>query len=122
MSLFAAVQAACLASYGVLVLLAARQDLRMRRIADGLALAVAGSYVLWALSGLALATLTASALAFALLAAAGLFGAGACAFALGAMGGGDVKLLAAAGLFAGPGLMADFLLVTAVVSGVLAIA
>ena len=47
------------------------------------------------------------------------FALGALAFAVGAFGGGDVKLLAAASLFAGPALLPDLLLVTAFVGGAL---
>src|SRR5215813_2133775 len=117
MSLFAPLQMACLAAFGVLLLVAAWQDLRTLRIADGLAIGIAASYAVWVLSGLALGTASYSSIAPALLGAVLLFAAGAGAFAAGALGGGDVKLLAAAGLFAGPGLMPDFLLVTAIVAG-----
>jgi len=58
----------------------------------------------------------------ALACAAAVFAAGAVAFAAGALGGGDVKLLAAASLFAGMGPISDFLLVTALVGGVLGVA
>ncbi len=54
--------------------------------------------------------------------AAGLFGVGAVAFANGMIGGGDVKFLAAVGLFAGPAHVVDFMLVTALVGGVLGLA
>ena len=60
-----------------------------------------------------------TAIGLALACAAVVFGAGTAAFAAGALGGGDVKLLAAASLFAGPGLISDFLLVTALAGGVL---
>ena len=46
-----------------------------------------------------------------------MFGLGTLAFAAGAMGGGDVKLAAAASLFAGPALILDFVTVTALVGG-----
>jgi prepilin peptidase CpaA len=119
MSLFALLQIACLATFGALLLVAAWQDLRTLRIADGLALGIVASSAVWALGGLALGTSTYTSLGLGLLGAVVLFAAGAGAFAVGALGGGDVKLLAAAGLFAGPGLMPDFLLVTAIVGGLL---
>ena len=119
MSLFAPLQMACLAAFGVLLLVAAWQDLRTLRIADGLAIGIAASYAVWALSGLALGTASYSSIALALLGAVLLFAAGAAAFVAGALGGGDVKLLATAGLFAGPSLMPDFLLVMAIVGGLL---
>ena len=77
------------------------------------------TFLVWALGGLVLGTLSYAAIALALACAAVVFGVGIAAFAAGALGGGDVKLLAAASLFAGPGLIADFLLVTALAGGVL---
>ena len=44
------------------------------------------------------------------------------AFAAGLLGGGDVKLLSAASLFAGPAFMLDFLTVTALSGGAMALA
>ena len=44
------------------------------------------------------------------------------AFAVGALGGGDVKLLAAVSLFAGPGRLVDFLIITAIAGGLLGLA
>jgi prepilin peptidase CpaA len=51
-----------------------------------------------------------------------LFAVGVAAFAIGILGGGDVKLLAAVGLFAGPAGILDLLLVTALAGGLLGIA
>lgn len=45
---------------------------------------------------------------------------GAGLFALGAFGGGDAKLIAAISLWAGPSLLGQFLLITAISGGVLA--
>jgi prepilin peptidase CpaA len=47
---------------------------------------------------------------------------GATGFAAGVLGGGDVKLLAAASLFAGSARLVDFLVVTALVGGALGLA
>jgi prepilin peptidase CpaA len=44
------------------------------------------------------------------------------AFALGALGGGDVKLLAAISLFAGPQRLPGFLIITAIAGGLLGLA
>lgn len=119
MSLLAPLQIGCLVAFALLLVLAAWQDLRTMRIADIVSLAIVAVFAVWALSGFVLGTLSFATLGFALVGAAVLFGAGAAAFAAGALGGGDVKLLAAAGLFAGVGPMSDFLLVTALVGGVL---
>lgn len=103
----------------MLLLLAAWQDLRTMRIANAVALAIVACFGVWALGGLALGTASFSAIGLALACAAATFAAGTAAFAAGALGGGDVKLLAACSLFAGPALMLDFLIVTALVGGVL---
>jgi prepilin peptidase CpaA len=122
MSLFATVQTSCLIAFAVLLLLAAWQDWRTMQIADGISLAIAALFVPWALAGIAAGTFSLLDLALALACAAGMFGLGTLAFAAGAMGGGDVKLAAAASLFAGPGLMLDFVTVTALVGGLLGVA
>jgi prepilin peptidase CpaA len=85
-------------------------------------LAIVGTFALWAVAGLMLDRLSASQLGMALACGAGVFVAGAVAFSVGVMGGGDVKLLAAASLFAGPARQLDFLTITAVVGGVLGLA
>jgi prepilin peptidase CpaA len=122
MSLFALFQIGCLVALALLLLVAAWQDLRTMRIADGLSLAIVVVFAVWALSGLALGTLSLSTIGLAVVCSVVLFGAGAAAFAVGAFGGGDVKLLAAASLFAGPALISDFLMVTALAGGALGIA
>ena len=122
MSLFATVQTSCLIAFAVLLLLAAWQDWRTMQIADGISLGIAALFVPWALTGIAAGTFSLLDLALALACAAGMFGLGTLAFAAGAMGGGDVKLAAAASLFAGPGLMLDFVTVTALVGGLLGVA
>ena len=121
MSLLAPVQTGCLIAFAMLLLLAAWQDLRTMHIADAVSVAIVAAFVLWALSGLVLGSLSFTAVGLALACAAATFGGGAAAFAAGALGGGDVKLLAAASLFAGPGLISDFLLVTALAGGALGI-
>ena len=122
MSLFATVQTGCLIAFAVLLLLAAWHDWRTMQIADGISLGIAALFVPWALTGIAAGTFSLLDLALALACAAGMFGLGTLAFAAGAMGGGDVKLAAAASLFAGPGLMLDFVTVTALVGGLLGVA
>ncbi len=122
MSLFAPLQAGCLFAFALLLVAAGWQDLRTMRIANRLSLGIAACFVLWALAGLALGTLSIGHVALSAVGAAALFAAGAIAFAAGGLGGGDVKLLAAAGLFAAPGLLIEFLTVTALVGGVLGLA
>jgi prepilin peptidase CpaA len=122
MSLFASVQTGCLIALAVLLLLAAWQDWRTMQIADGISLGIIAVFVAWAATGFAAGTFPLLDLALALACAAGMFGLGTLAFAAGAMGGGDVKLAAAASLFAGPSLILDFVTVTAVIGGLLGVA
>ena len=122
MSLLAPLQIACLVAFALLLLLAAWQDLRTMRIADAVSLTIVPVFAVWALSGLALGTLSFSTAGLALACAAAAFGVGAVAFAAGVLGGGDVKLLAASSLFAGPALMPDFLMATSLAGGVLGLA
>ena len=122
MSLFASVQIGCLIAFAVLLLLAAWQDWRTMQIADGISLGIIAVFVAWATTGFAAGTFSLLDLALALACAAGMFGLGTLAFAAGAMGGGDVKLAAAASLFAGPSLILDFVTVTAVIGGLLGVA
>jgi len=122
MSLLAPLQTGCLIAFAAFLLAAAWQDLRSMRIADGLSLAIVAAFGVWAAAGLYSGTYSLSRLGISAACAAGLFGLGAVAFAAGAIGGGDVKLLTAAGLFAGPTLLADFLLITAIVGGIIGLA
>ena len=122
MSLLAPLQTGCLVGFALLLVLAAWQDLRTMRIADAVSLAIVPVFAVWAVSGLVLGSLSFSVIGLALACAAAMFGAGAAAFAIGAVGGGDVKLLAASSLFAGPALLPDFLMVTSLAGGVLGLA
>ncbi len=122
MSLFALIQAGCLLAFAVLLVTAGWQDLRSMRIANRLSLAVAAAFLIWALVGFGTGQTSIENLAATALCAIAVFGLGALAFAAGVLGGGDVKMLAAASLFAGPALLLDFLAVTALAGGVLALA
>jgi prepilin peptidase CpaA len=57
----------------------------------------------------------------ALLLATAVFAAGLLSFAAGWVGGGDVKLMAATALWVGPGSFIDFLLITAIAGGIIAV-
>jgi len=122
MSLFASVQTGCLIAFALLLLRAAWQDWRTMQIADGISLGIIAAFVAWAATGLAAGTFSLLDLALAVACAVGMFGLGALAFAAGGLGGGDVKLAAAASLFAGPALILDFITVTALVGGLLGVA
>lgn len=97
-----------------LLAVAAFCDARWRVIPNGLNAALA-------LGGLVWAALTYGAVGAAgvLLAALAVFAGGAALFALGAMGGGDVKLAAALTLWLAPAQVAPFLVVTSLVGGAL---
>jgi prepilin peptidase CpaA len=122
MPLLALLQLVCIAFLAVLLVGAAAQDLRTMHIANGFSLTTVALFAIFATAGLASGRLPISSIGVALGCAALVFVAGAAAFAAGALGGGDVKLLAAVSLFAGPARLVDFLAITAVTGGVLGIA
>lgn len=122
MSLLALLQVACLALMAALLVGAGAQDLRSMQIANGFSLAIAGLFVVWSATGLAGGQMSFVDVALALGCSVAVFGVGAAAFAIGALGGGDVKLLAAVSLFAGPPLLYGFLIITAIAGGLLGLA
>ena len=109
-------------AFALLLLAAGWQDLRTMRIANHLSVAIVGAYALWAVMGLGAGTLVPGDLALAVTCSVGVFFLGALAFAAGVFGGGDVKLLAAATLFAGSPLLIDFLTIVALAGGVIGVA
>jgi len=122
MSLLAPLQSSCLIAFALLLVAAAWQDLRTMRIADAYSLAIVAVFGVWALSGLAADKTSLFQIGLSAGCAVAVFALGALAFAFGALGGGDVKLLAASSLFAGPALLADFLTITTLAGGVLGVA
>lgn len=115
-------QTICLMVLAGLLIAAAWQDLRTLHIGNGLSIAVATLFVCWAGFGLIAGAHTLQALGLSIACGAGLFVVGTAAFAAGILGGGDVKLLAAVGLFAGPASIVDLVLVTALAGGLLGVA
>lgn len=115
-------QTVCLSGLAGLLITAAWQDLRTLHIGNGLSVAIAVLFVGWAVIGLIAGSYTLVAFGLSIACGAGLFAVGMAAFAAGILGGGDVKLLAAVGLFAGPAGILDLMLVTALAGGVLGIA
>src|SRR5215472_10206521 len=109
-------QSAPLFAFAGLMTLAALEDLRRLIIPNALTLALC---VLWPLYALAHPTLfdTLGSLGCAL----AVFLVGALMFSRGYLGGGDVKLLAVATLWAGPGGTLPLLLLTGVLGGMLAL-
>jgi prepilin peptidase CpaA len=108
-----------LAGLAIALLVAAFTDLRSRQIGNKLNAAIAlGAPLFWWASGLALWPDVALQVGVALAAFAVLAGL----FALGAMGGGDVKLLSALALWIQPAWFLKLLVVMALLGGVLTIA
>jgi prepilin peptidase CpaA len=122
MSLLAILQIGCVVAFALLLVAAGWQDLRTMRIGNGLSISIVASFALWSAAGLALGQLSLVDLGLAIACATAVFALAVAGFAAGAMGGGDVKLLTAASLFAGPAHQLDFLTITALAGGVLAIA
>jgi len=122
MSLLALLHLTCLGLVAILLVAAGAQDLRTMHIANGLSVAIAGLFVVWAAIGLVSGQMAMSDLAWAIACGVGVFAVGAAAFSAGVLGGGDVKLLAAVSLFAGPARLLDFLVITALVGGLLGFA
>lgn len=100
-----------------LLVWAAAADLHHRRIPNAACAGIATLWPAYVLFG------GAPALAWsAVLGAAAVFAVGFLLWRFGVLGGGDVKLLSALSLWAGGGLLAPFLLITALLGGWLAIA
>ena len=107
-----------LAGLAIALLVAAFTDLRSRQIGNRLNAAIAlGAPLFWWASGLALWPDVALQIGVALAAFAVLAGL----FAIGAMGGGDVKLLSALALWIQPAWFIKLLVVMALLGGVLTI-
>jgi prepilin peptidase CpaA len=105
-----------LSTFTCLLLWAAYSDVRRFEIPNAVPLALLGLYPLFAFvsPGLVHPLIT-------ILVAAASFIVGAGLFAAGLMGGGDVKLFAAASLWIGPARCIDFLTLTALAGGVFAL-
>lgn len=96
--------------------LAVVSDIEALRIPNRICLAIAALYPVHVLaSPEPVDWLGATAVAF------GVFAVGLVPFAAGVMGGGDVKLIAVTSLWAGPALVLEFVLLTTVIGGAIAI-
>jgi prepilin peptidase CpaA len=104
------------AALAVGALVAAVIDLRTRRIPNALTTAMAAFGIGLAATGVSGVSLGAAALGFAVG-----FGLMLPGHALGATGGGDVKLMAAVGAIVGPAVVLKAFLFTALAGGVLAV-
>jgi len=105
-----------LAGFAGLMATSAIEDFRRLIIPNGLVL---GLCVLWPLHVATAPMLTLSAAGLATLCAAAVFIGGALLFSRGLLGGGDVKLLAVATLWAGPAAILPLLVLTGLLGGLL---
>jgi len=101
---------------------AAGTDIRHRRISNKLSLIILALFVAFAASQLMAGENWKSALLWPFVTATVVFFAGAALFAARLMGGGDVKLMAAVALFAGPALSISFILYVTIAGGLVALA
>jgi prepilin peptidase CpaA len=104
-------------AFAALMAVAAAEDFRRLVIPNWLVLALIAVWPLFVVTG----TMTLAAVLGALGIAAAIFLVGALLFARRLLGGGDVKLLCAAALWAGPAATPELLLLTAVLGGVLSL-
>ncbi|HEY1258123.1 MAG TPA: prepilin peptidase [Stellaceae bacterium] len=107
-----------LGGFAALTAAAAFEDFRRRVIPNPIVL---GLCVLWLMRLMVAPAVGSTAAAAAIGAAGAIFLAGALLFSRGFVGGGDVKLMAAATLWAGAGAVPALLLVTALLGGFLSI-
>ncbi len=105
------------AAYPLALVYAVVSDVRRLTIPNRASIIIAVTFLPAAL----FAGLAPSAIAIHYAVGAGLLGLGFIAFSYNLMGGGDVKLLAAAGIWAGIGQLGPFLILVAVLGGVLAV-
>jgi prepilin peptidase CpaA len=105
-----------LAGFAGLMATAAFEDCRRLIIPNGLIL---GLCILWPAHVMTAPALTLAVAGFTVLCATGVFILGALLFSCSLIGGGDVKLLAAATLWAGPGATLPLLCLTGLLGGVL---
>ena len=105
-----------LAGFAGLMATAAFEDCRRLIIPNGLIL---GLCILWPAHVATAPALTLATAGLAALCAVAVFTAGALLFSRGLIGGGDVKLLSAATLWAGPGATLSLLFLTGLLGGVL---
>lgn len=104
------------------LLWAAATDIRHRRISNSLSLFVVVLFAFSAFTALASGENWTTAVFWPVLSAAIIFAVGLGLFVARLMGGGDVKIMSATALFAGPSLSLPFILYVTVAGGFVAIA
>jgi len=116
------INSAIFIAFAVALVGAAITDLKHRKISNNLSLTIVGLYGIFAVSQLLAGADWKIIAAWPLASAAFVFLLGAALFAANLMGGGDVKLLAAITLFAGPTLGISFILYVTIAGGLVALA
>ncbi|MCK0068196.1 A24 family peptidase [Kordiimonas laminariae] len=107
-------------AFSGLLIAAAVSDLQSRRIPNALSVAICGLFSVFAFAEVISGAAFLGAIVWPLLSAFVVFLIGAGLFALRLMGGGDVKLMAATALFAGPALSLHFVLYVTLLGGFVA--
>lgn len=104
-------------AFAALLIWAAGEDLRRLTIGNWISLSITGLYPIHVMASPILVNWPISVAI-----GAGTFAVGFALFALKAVGGGDVKLLSAAALWAGPALFPSFIFLMSIAGGVIAAA
>ncbi len=115
-ALAASIHTVAVLGFVALLMAAAASDMRSLVIPNRLCLAIAALWPAFALSGAGPVAWTAAATV-----AGTTFAIGFAMFAAGFTGGGDVKLIAAIALWAGPGSIVELVLVTALAGGLISL-
>lgn len=120
MQLFSTIETGILIVVASLLVWAAITDIMHRRIANRIVVSVVAMFGFWIVTQLSNGADYKSVLVWPIATALVIFVVGAAMFAARLMGGGDVKLLAATALFAGPKLGLSFILYVVVAGGFVA--
>lgn len=116
-----AINTGILVAVAVVLILAAIEDVRTRRISNRLSLFLLGLFAVHAVMDIVAGHDFMSAIGWPVVVGGSVFLVGLALFATGLMGGGDVKLLSSMALFAGPQLGLTFVLYVTIFGGVVAL-
>ena len=116
-----AIYSGILLAVAVVLILAAIEDVRTRRISNRLSIILLGLFTANAMAGIIAGQDILMVALWPLVVGIAVFAVGLALFATGLMGGGDVKLLAAMALFAGPKLGLTFVLYVTALGGLVAL-
>jgi len=111
-----------LGALAIVLIWAAATDLKSRRISNNLSLTILVLFTAFAVLQLLAGADWKSTVLWPVVAATIVFAFGLGLFAARLMGGGDVKLMAAVALFAGPALSLNFILYVTIAGGLVALA